>query len=84
MLYPCPTNWTVIAAVWRTRPSASAWALWFVANWSRVGTIIQATPIDDYPNVDASRLPADTYLEVHSQLEDGPPVLPWPTNADDD
>ena len=49
-------------------------------HWNEIGIIMQATQIDD-----GKTYPVDVYLEVQSQLKDGPPELaaptPWPMVA---
>ncbi len=50
----------------------------FVHNWPKVGTIIQATQIDDV----SGKFKNDWYLEVQSQLDDSNSTLePWPING---
>lgn len=50
----------------------------FVHNWPKVGTILQATQIDDVPG----SFQADWYLEVQSQFDDtNSDVEPWPING---
>lgn len=51
-----------------------------LTHWNEIGVIVQATVIDD-----GKEYPDDVYLEVQSQLKDGPPELadptPWPMVA---
>ena len=49
-----------------------------VNNWTKIGTIIQATAIE------SGNYPDDFYLEVQSQLDDsGNAVIPWPNTIRD-
>jgi hypothetical protein len=55
-----------------------------ISGWSRIGTIVQRTQIEDLPNQAAiDTLPAETFLEVASRFDEdeAPFVTPWPTNA---
>jgi len=54
-----------------------------LSHWNEIGVVVQATIIDDNRDY-----PDDVYLEVESQLKDGPPELadpqPWPMIAGND
>jgi hypothetical protein len=55
-----------------------------IANWWRIGTVVQRTQIEGLDNQDAiDKLPPETFLEVASLFEDDhtPFVPPWPINA---
>jgi hypothetical protein len=55
-----------------------------IANWWRIGTVVQRTQIEGLDNQDAiDKLPPETFLEVASLFEDDhtPFVPAWPINA---